>query len=177
MKKLLILSIAFVLLLHSCKKVDKYTNFYITVTDSFYLNPVNAKDNIVDVWLFKTNNNIHEKFTEYNTDVGQTEKIAFSLFNLSITENDLLYNYDIETIEVYIDAMDHDQMLIAWNYDIKSTQDSIIELDFSDANIKDYVFNNYKVMYIKVRVLNNYNIDIKFDIQYRLYISSELNET
>ena len=73
-----ILILSLMILLSSCKKIDKLTNFYIPIEEELIVNPSEADDFIIDSWLFIAQITEVGYFADYNTSVEATDKIALS---------------------------------------------------------------------------------------------------
>lgn len=161
--------------LSSCKKIDKLTNFYIEVREDLVVNPYNAVDETLDFWLFTAQITEIGLFDEYNTSVAATDKIALSEFELLLLDPDNQNLEFIESIEVYfVNAID-DPLKVGWLDVLPENADKQVELNFTSDNLKDRLLHSDNVVNVRIKTKSNEKIDITLQLNYSFYISSELN--
>ena len=162
------------IVLISCKKIDKLTNFYFDISQEITFYTGDEPGSTIDVWTFNVLENRDTLYKENNSNVYGTNRIAISKMKLSSSDtldNNMEY---IESIEVFITANDMQEKKIAWLDKLPEEIKTSISLDFSDDDLKDYIVD--KDYAKNIRIINKSTINIKasIDFSYTIYINSNL---
>ncbi len=143
-KGLIILLLAGMSTLFSCKQIDKLTQFdldyttNVTIKSAAIIN-LNTPFNFYTPAI-KTNSNSELEVNDSRKDL--VEQIKVKSLKMKVT-SPAGGNFDfLKSIKIYISAEDLEEKLIAWKTDLKDDGSTTITLDTSDDNLKDYILKD-----------------------------------
>ena len=162
--------------LFSCKKIDKLTNFYADFSQEITFFTGDEPGSTIDIWIFNILQDKDSLFKENHSDIYGTNKIALSEITLSsIDTMDISFNY-IESVEVYMTANEMQEKKIAWLDKIPEDITKIVSLDFTDDDLKNYMKDKDYALNIRLVSKGTDNIETTFDFSYTVYINSNFDD-
>lgn len=139
MKKLFFISIAAVLLLFSCKKIDSYTQFNIDYEVGLVFqsgSPISVPFNISTP---PQETNSTGKFQANDTEKDKIEEIKLTKMYLQIESPSNADFSFLNEVEIFIDADGLSEISLAHKYNISNNIGGYLELDVNENDFKEYV--------------------------------------
>lgn len=149
MKKIVILSLLAIgtFAIHSCKKLDKLTQFHLEYNSAVTV-PANSIVNLpIDLNTPDITTDYQKKFESNNTSKDMVEEIKLDKMNLTVKAPQGGNLDFLKSIEVYISADGMSEIRVASKLEIPDGL-TTLDLDYADNNLKDYVMKES----IKLRV-------------------------
>lgn len=138
MKRILV-CLAIVTLLSKCKEVDEFTQFEMEFTEEISF-PAGTELNIpFEITSPDINTEYQDVYESYNTKADRIEEIQLKELELTISSPQLGSFDFLESIQIAISSAGMDEMDIASIYEIPNSGESVIELETSKVNLKDYL--------------------------------------
>lgn len=139
MNKLIIIGGAILLFLAGCKVVDKLTQFNMDFNSTVVI-PVPEGTNLPsDVKTPDVVTNSESTFSVKDTRKDMIEEVKLTSLELTITSPST-GNFDfMKTINVYMLAEGLPETKIAWKENIPNGAGSVLELDTSNEDLKEYI--------------------------------------
>ncbi len=174
MKKMkFILLLALIVLLNSCEKLDKYTQFDLNFTQQTTIQsstPINLPFNLPTP---SVTTNSEQTFKSNNTNKNLVDKIELTKLQITVLSPSGEDFSILKSIEIYINSPGLPETKIAWLNAVPTSQ-SIILLDLSGADLKDYIFADSFTLNVKTVTdelnTHDYKIEIKttFNVNARI---------
>ncbi|WP_252732419.1 MULTISPECIES: hypothetical protein [Cellulophaga] len=127
-----------ILVFSSCDKLDELTKFDIDYDSHVTIESSTVVDLPFDVYTPDMETNSESEFEVNDTRKDLIEEILLKEITLTITSPETADFSFLESIEVYIDVEDLDEILIASKSEIDGTE-SVLELDLTDIDIQEYI--------------------------------------
>lgn len=139
MNKLIIIGGAILLFLAGCKAVDKLTQFNMDFNSTVVI-PVPEETNLPsDVKTPDVVTNSESTFSVKDTRKDMIEEVKLTSLELTITSPST-GNFDfMKTINVYMTAEGLPETKIAWKENIPNEAGSVLELNTSNEDLKEYI--------------------------------------
>ncbi len=139
MKFIAIIICSFVLWLGSCKKIDKLTQFEMGFTERVIIPSSTGINLPFNLFTPDVKTNSETTFEGKNTRKDLIEKIKLTKLDLSLqapTGSDFSF---LKSIEIFISAAGMDEIRIAWKENIPANVGSLLELETSTTDLKEYI--------------------------------------
>ncbi len=127
-----------ILVVSSCDKLDELTKFDIDYDSQVTIESSTIVDLPFDVSTPDMETNSESEFEVNDTRKDLIEEILLKEITLTITSPETADFSFLESIEVYINAEDLDEILIASKTEIDETA-SVLELDLTDTDLQEYI--------------------------------------
>lgn len=164
MKQFLSISLLVFLFVSGCDKISELTQFNLEYNQSVEI-PANIGVDIpFDIETPDIETNSEATFKGNNTSKDNIDNIKLTKMELSIPlPTDGTFSF-LKSIKVYIVADGLDEIEIAWKENIPENIGNVLNLETSDAYLKEYIIKdnfNLKVKTVSDEVItSNYTIDI-----------------
>lgn len=175
MKKIIIVSLIAlgIITTNSCKKLDEFTQFDLNY-DATVVLPANSVINLpLNLFTPDITTNYEEKFSANDTRKDLIEEITISAIDIIVQKPQGQTLDFLKSIEVYISADGLDEIEVASKYDIPDGLTSL-GLDYSKANLKDYVTKESIKLRIKTVMDESLNQDTELKINTRFRVNAKI---
>ncbi len=127
------------LLFSSCEKIDELTKFEMEFTESFTVQAGTPLDLPFAISTPEINTDYQSVYEQYDTRADRIEEITLKEIQLTVSSpSSGSFNF-LESVEVSISSEGEEPQSIAERKDIPNDESSVLELETSQVNIKDYL--------------------------------------
>lgn len=172
--KFLLFAIVPFMLLNSCKKVDKLTQFTMDFDQQVIIEapvpiPIGVLPNIPTPAISTNSDSV---FENENTHKDLVEEAILEELSLHVVDPDGATFSFLESIEVYMSAEGLDEVLIAFNNQVPP--EAYIELEPVGQDLKEYIKKDEIVLSVKVVTDEIILQDHTIDIHTEFYIDAKI---
>jgi len=139
MKKLLFIIVAVLVIVQSCKEVNKLTQFSISNNSTATIPATLGIDLPIDIWTPDIPTNSETEFKSNNTAKNLVQHITLTSLSVEITSPESSTFDFLKNIEIYISADGLAEKKIAWLDNIPQTGLKTIDLTVSSDDLQEYI--------------------------------------
>ena len=167
MRKLSLLCIS-ILLITSCKEIEKLTEFNMNYTSSVTIPKSTGIDLPITVFTPKVETNSDSEFAVNDTRKDMIEEIILTGLDLTITSPDDQTFSFIESIEVFIKAEDLPKIQVAYQDEVPADAGNRLTLETTGEDLKEYIKKDKFELQVKTVTdeILSHDTDIKVDSRF-----------
>jgi len=164
MKKKLILLISLVFIFTGCETLSKLTQFDMNFNQSVTI-PSSSLINVpFDLATPAISTNSASTFSGNNTNPDLVDKISLKKMKLTVTSPTTGDFGFLKSIDIYINAEGLKETKLAWLNDVPATAGSTLELNVSQANLKDFILKDKFSLRVAATTDETHNSDYDVDV-------------
>ena len=160
-------SILFILIFtfFGCKKLDELTHFDVDYNFEFTLPAFSGLNLPDDIEFSDLVNDTESTFEINDTRKDLVEGAILKKFHITILKPDTASFKIAKDIEVYVNADNLNEILVAWIYDIPNDIGNHLELKTTNRDLKKYLISDEITIRMKTTtiapILEDYRIDLQ----------------
>lgn len=167
MMRLLLLFILPSLLLSSCRKADRLTQFNVQYTSTATISSTATVSVPFVVITPDIETNSESTFAVHDTRKDKIQEIKLTSLNIQIV-NPQTQNFNfLKEIEIYIDADGLSEILLASKYNLQNNNAQYLELEVSENDFQEYIKKDEFTLRVRSitdeALLNDVDIEINSD--------------
>ncbi len=169
----LIVAIA-VVTITSCKLLNKLTQFYISYNTSYSYPeglPVNVPANTPTPDI---ETDIQQKFKNNNTNSDLVQSVKLDKLVLTITPDGKQTFSFLNRVDIYITAPGLAETLVAYKYGIDNAVGNTLDLDVTDAELKQYLTTDSFGLHIKSVTDETISSGITVNVSAKFFVDAKI---
>jgi len=170
----IILALATFFLANSCKKVDELTKFYMEYNSTVVYPSTSGINLPFNVFSPSVSSNAEATFEVNDTRKDLIEEIILTKMELRVdSPNGGDFGF-LESIEVYINAEDLNELRIAWYDNVPDSQGNTLEIFTSGDDIKEYIKKDNFTLRLKTVTDETIASDYEINVYSQLFVDAKV---
>lgn len=151
MRKVLFASVVLIaMFFQGCETIDRLTQFHIDYSTSVIV-PASTGVNLpFNLMTPKIESNAESTMAVNDTRKDMVEEVSLSSLKLTLTSPSNEDFSFLESITIYINADGMAETKVAWKENVSATAGSVIELDVTGVDLKDYILKDEFTLRVNV---------------------------
>lgn len=166
--------IPLVLLLFSCKKIDKLTHFSMKYDQSVTIKSSTGIELPFNILTPDITTNSESTFAGHNTRKDLIQQIKLTTLTMTITSPSNGDFSFLKSIAIYISASGLPEAKIAWNDSIPANPGQTIQLKTSETDLKDYIEQSSFTLRLNTVTDKLLSTDYKVDVHSEFYVDAKI---
>ena len=173
-KKIITVLIILMITQHSCKEVDKFTQFDMEYTSSITI-PSSTIINIpFNVNTPDVQSNSKSTFEGNDTRADLIEEISLTKSVLTITSpSDGNFNF-LKSVAIYINAEGLSESKIAWKDNIPNNSEKTLNLETTGSDLKEYIKKDEFTLEVETVTDETIAVDHKIDVYSVFHVDAKI---
>lgn len=161
---ILIIGLAVFTLTNSCKKIDELTKFNMEYNATVVIPSTSSISLPFNVFTPSVSSNSEATFEVNDTRKDLIEEIVLKKMELRVdVPNGGDFGF-LESVEVFINAPDLNELKIAWYDNVPVSQGNTLEIFTTDADLKEYIKKDNFTLRVKTvtdeTIMSDYEINV-----------------